>query len=336
MSVCKSTISSHVSDLWANCCVHPTDNRRCRWPSVDVSAYVSDVPHIGVLLWELFRFDGGNALDIPQVWHRWQVRENPPFSNNVWYSLLTSSQSCHFAGKFPWTCNSRKKSCLTHNRNQYFFPQKHGRDQQTCRPNSGLALVSDCWGDCGLLQWWVWIRICIKKTSSRSLFMGGWVGELVEWVKWSFTHSNNSCRGLSFVWKLRNWILVPRKYFPEKSWPLDFWNQLDTRLPLKLDPRAAVDVPTVLVRNLNSIWSLDKGFLTPLQGPKARSQKSGSVNLWRFVFSTSLPDFIFIRPRIKTENRFEGFYRVSLQSEYLGPFHGPKRLRLDVSLSLIS
>ena len=55
-----------------------------------------------------------------------------------------------------------------------------------------------------------------------------------------------------------------------------------------------------------------------------QSQKSGSANPLGLVFSTSLPNFIFIRPRIKTENRFEGFYRVSLESEYLGPFYGPK------------
>ena len=78
--------------------------------------------------------------------------------------------------------------------------------------------------------------------------------------------------------------------------------------------------PSLLVRNLNSIWSLDKGFLPPLQGPKAQSQNSGSVNIWGFVFSTSLPNFIVM----KTKNRFEGFYRVSLESEYLGPFYGPK------------
>ena len=89
-----------------------------------------------------------------------------------------------------------------------------------------------------------------------------------------------------------------------------------------LGPRAALHM-SLLVRNSNSFSSFGK-FLTPLQGTKAKSKKSGSVGLRGFVVSTLLPSFIFIRPWMKTKNQFEVCYSVSSESEYVGPFHGPK------------
>ena len=90
-------------------------------------------------------------------------------------------------------------------------------------------------------------------------------------------------------------------------------------------PRATVHLPTVLTDPESKLYQeFGQWVLAPLAGPPGRSKKSDSVNLWGCVFSTSLPNFIFIGLRMKTNNRFEGFYRVSLENEYLGPFHGPK------------
>ena len=78
---------------------------------------------------------------------------------------------------------------------------------------------------------------------------------------------------------------------------------------------------------VNKVWIPDlvfqKFILTPVQAPKAQKRKSGSVELWGFVFFTSPPNFILIHARIKAKNRSQGFYSASLECKHLGSFHEP-------------
>ena len=70
-----------------------------------------------------------------------------------------------------------------------------------------------------------------------------------------------------------------------------------------LGPRAAGHLPT-RIQTLSAVRTRGFDFLAGPQSKKMKT-KSGFVKLWGFVFSISLPKFIFIRPRIKTKNRFK-------------------------------
>ena len=90
----------------------------------------------------------------------------------------------------------------------------------------------------------------------------------------SFSHKALLPRPI-FVSKLRNRILVYKKYFPdEKLWPLDFSNQLKTRLPLTtlvLELQYTCK-PSLLVRNLNYLGFGQRVFY-PLIGPQSEKSR---------------------------------------------------------------
>ena len=95
-----------------------------------------------------------------------------------------------------------------------------------------------------------------------------------------------------------------------------------------LGPRAAVHLPTVLTGPESKLYlKFGRRVFDPLTGPKEKI-KNRSVNLWRFVFSTSLPNFIFNRSRMKTKNRLERFYRASSESEYSVRFTDQHKIHL--------